>query len=40
MGAGEMAEALKDETIEAAILTTKLTHLVASTHKNKGFILE
>jgi len=33
MGAGEMAEALKDGTIEAAILTAELTHLVASTHK-------
>jgi hypothetical protein len=33
MGAGEMAEALKDGTIEAAILTAELAHLVASTHK-------
>lgn len=33
MGAGEMAEALKDGTIEAAILTAELTHMVASTHK-------
>lgn len=33
MGAGEMAEALKDGTIEAAFLTAELAHLVASTHK-------
>lgn len=33
MGAGEMAEALKDGTIEAAILTAELTHMVASTHR-------
>jgi TRAP transporter TAXI family solute receptor len=33
MGVGEMAEALKDGTIEAAILTAESTHLVASTHK-------
>lgn len=33
MGAGEMADALKDGTIEAAILTAELTHMVASTHR-------
>lgn len=33
MGAGEMAEALKDGTIEAAFLTAELAHLVASTHR-------
>jgi TRAP transporter TAXI family solute receptor len=33
MGVGEMAEALKDGTIDAAILTAEATHLVASTHK-------
>jgi TRAP transporter TAXI family solute receptor len=33
MGVGEMAEALKDGTIEAAILTAEATHMVATTHK-------
>jgi TRAP transporter TAXI family solute receptor len=33
LGAGEMAEALKDGTVEAAILTAELTHMVATTHK-------
>ncbi len=33
MGAGEMADALKDGTIEAAILTAELAHMVATTHK-------
>ncbi len=33
MGAGEMAEALKDGTVEAVILTAELTHMVATTHK-------
>jgi hypothetical protein len=33
MGAGEMAEALKDGTIEGAFLTAELAHLVATTHK-------
>jgi TRAP transporter TAXI family solute receptor len=33
MGVGEMAEALKDGTIEAAILTAEATHMVASTHR-------
>lgn len=37
MGAGEMAEALKDGTIEAAILTAELAHMVASTHKIRVF---
>jgi uncharacterized protein len=33
MGVGEMAEALKDGTIEATILTAEMTHMVATTHK-------
>ena len=33
MGAGEMAEALKDGTIEGAFLTAELAQLVATTHK-------
>jgi uncharacterized protein len=32
MGAGDMAEALKDGTIEVAFLTAELAHLVATTH--------
>ena len=33
LGAGAMAEALKDRTTEGTFLTAALTHLVASTHK-------
>jgi TRAP transporter TAXI family solute receptor len=33
MGAGEMAEALKDGTVEAAILTVELAKMVLTTHK-------
>ncbi|RJR38533.1 MAG: TAXI family TRAP transporter solute-binding subunit [Desulfobacteraceae bacterium] len=33
MGAGEMAEALKDGAVEAAFLTEELAQMVASTHK-------
>jgi TRAP transporter TAXI family solute receptor len=33
LGAGEMAEALKDGTIEGAFLTAELAELVATTHK-------
>jgi TRAP transporter TAXI family solute receptor len=33
MGAGEMAEALKDGAVEASFLTEELAHMVASTHK-------
>jgi TRAP transporter TAXI family solute receptor len=33
MGVGEMAEALKDGSIDAAILTAEATHMVATTHR-------
>lgn len=33
MGAGEMAEAVKDGAVEAAYLTEELAQMVASTHK-------
>ena len=33
LGAGEMAEALKDGTIDATILTAELVHMVTATHK-------
>lgn len=33
LGAGDMAEALKDGTVEGSFLTAELAHLVATTHK-------